>query len=132
MGGDNVGIVRLLWAAVREQDVEAVVGLTASHVDWESTAIHVGHLHGQEELRTYLAHLRAAGTLADAHPFSFEAVGESVIVSGVLNLRRHGDMVEGLQRWWVYGVEGGRVISASSHASRSDALRAARATRAAR
>jgi SnoaL-like domain len=132
MGGDNVGIVRLLWTAVREQDVEAVVGLTSADVDWESTAVHAGHLHGQEELRAYLARLRASGTLADAHPYSFEAIGDSVIVSGVLNVRRGGDVVETVQRWWVYGVTGGRVVSAASLTSRAEALRVARTTRIAR
>ena len=125
-GASNVGVVRMLWAAVREQDIDAVLSLADPTVEWEPTAVSSGRLHGDHELRTYLARLRAAGTLADAHPYSFEAVGDCVIVSGALRLRRAGDVVDTVQRWWVYEVVGGRVTAATSHGSRPDALRAAR------
>jgi limonene-1,2-epoxide hydrolase len=128
-GATNVGIVRMLWAAVREQDVDAVVSLADPGVEWEPTAVSSGRLHGVRELRTYLARLRGAGTLADAHPYSFEAVGDCVIVSGALRLRRGGDVVDTVQRWWVYEVLDGKVAAASSHASRADALREARGRR---
>jgi limonene-1,2-epoxide hydrolase len=131
-GAANVGVVRMLWAAVREQDVEAVVSLADGDVVWEPTAVHGGRLHGRSELRGYLSRLRTARTLADAHPYSFEAVGESVIVSGVLRLRREDDVVEDLHRWWVYAVGAGKVVSASSHTSRADAMRAVRAGHGAR
>jgi ketosteroid isomerase-like protein len=122
----------MLWVAVREQDVDAVVSLADGDVVWEPTALHGGRLHGRGDLRRYLSRLRAAGTLADAHPYSFEAVGDSVIVSGVLRLRRRDEGVVSLHRWWVYAVAAGKVVSASSHASRADAVRAVRAARGAR
>jgi limonene-1,2-epoxide hydrolase len=125
-GAQNVAVVRMLWTAVREQDIDAVISLADPEVDWEPTAVSAGKLHGDGELRSYLSRLRAAGTLADAHPYSFEAVGACVIVSGALRLRRGGDLVDTVQRWWVYEVVGGRVIAATSHGSRPDALRAAR------
>jgi ketosteroid isomerase-like protein len=117
----------MLWAAVREQDVEAVVSLADGDVVWEPTAVHGGRLHGRSELRGYLSRLRTAGTLADAHPYSFEAVGDSVIVSGVLRLRARDREVENLHRWWVYAVAAGKVLSATSHPSRDEAMRAVRA-----
>jgi len=64
--------------------------------------------------------------LVDAHPYSFEAVGDCVIVSGVLRVRRDDGSVEAIRRWWVYRVAGGKVAAAGSHASRGDALRDAR------
>src|SRR3954469_17320854 len=128
-GATNVGIVRMLWAAVREQDVDAVVSLADPGVEWEPTAVSSGRLHGVGELRSYLARLRGSGTLADAHPYSFEAVGDCVIVSGALRLRRGGDGGDTAQRWWVYELRDGKVAAASSHGSRADALREARGRR---
>jgi hypothetical protein len=126
---DDVGLVRAVWAAARENDVDTLVHLTAPDVDWCPTAVNGGALHGHDALRGYLDALRAAGTVVDAHPYSFEAVGECVIVSGALCLRRQDGPTELVQRWWVYRVAHGRLASAVSHASRDDACRDARAQR---
>jgi ketosteroid isomerase-like protein len=122
----NVGVVRMLWAAARENDVDALVSLTARDVEWRPTAVVAPGLRGRDALRDYLDGLRAAGRLVDAHPYLFEAVGGCVIVSGVLRVRRDDGSVEAIQRWWVYRVAGGKIAAAGSHASRGDALRDAR------
>jgi len=119
----NVGVVRLLWAAARENDVDALVSLTTRDVDWRPTAVGTSGLHGRDALRGYLDGLREVGTLVDAHPYSFEAVGACVIVSGVLRVRREDGGVEAIQRWWVYRVAGGKVTAAGSQGSRADAVR---------
>ena len=90
-----------------------------------------GSFHGRAALRGYLDDLIADGTLVAAHPYSFEAVGDCVIVSGALRLRRPDGASESIQRWWVYRVAQGRIASVVSHASRDDACRDARAQRAA-
>jgi ketosteroid isomerase-like protein len=123
----NVGVVRMLWAAARENDVDALLSLTAHDVDWRPTAVAAPGLHGRDALYDYLDDLRASGRLVDAHPYSFEAVGDCVIVSGVLHVRREDGGVEAIQRWWVYRVAGGKIAAAGSHASRVDAMRGARA-----
>ena len=84
---EDVGLVREVWGAARDNDVDTLVGLTAADVDWHPTAVVSGALHGHEALRGYLADLATAGTLVDAYPYSFEAVGDCVIVSGALSLR---------------------------------------------
>jgi ketosteroid isomerase-like protein len=124
---DNVGVVRMLWAAARENDVDTLLSLTAPDVDWRPTAVSAPVLHGRDALRDYLDGLRAAGKLIDAHPYSFEAVGDCIIVSGVLRLRREDGGVEAIQRWWVYRVTGGKIAAAGSHGSRVEAMRGARA-----
>ena len=125
--GDDVGLVRAAWVAARENDVDTLVDLTAPDVDWCPTAVNGGALHGHDALRGYLDGLRAAGTVVDAHAYSFEAVGGCVIVSGALCLRRQDGPAESVQRWWVYRVTEGRLASAASHATRDDACRDARA-----
>ena len=85
-----------------------------------------GALHGHDALRDYLADLAAAGTLVDAHPHSFEAVGDCVIVSGALSLRRADGNAQTVQRWWVYRLAQGEVAFVASHASRDDAYHDAR------
>jgi hypothetical protein len=49
-----------------------------------------GALHGHQALRDYLDRLAAMGALLDAHPYSFEVLGDCVIVSGALRVRRRG------------------------------------------
>jgi ketosteroid isomerase-like protein len=124
---DNVDVVRMLWATARKNDVDALVSLTTHNVDWRPTAVAASRLHGHDALREYLVGLRAAGRLVCAHPYSCEAVGDCVIVSGVLRLRREDGGVEATQCWWVYRVTGGKVAAAGSHDSRASALRDARA-----
>ena len=123
---EDVSLVRTVWVAARDNDVDTLVGLTAPEVDWRPTAVVSGALHGHAALRGYLADLAAAGTLVDAHPYSFEAVGDSVIVSGALRLRREDGVAQTVQRWWVYRVVHGKVASVASHASRDEACRDAR------
>jgi SnoaL-like domain len=128
---EDVGLVRALWVAARDKDVDAMIDLTAPGVDWCPTAVVSGSVHGREALRGYLEDLIASGTLVGAHPYSFEAVGDCVIVSGALRLRREDGAVEPVQRWWVYRVAHGQIASVVSHASRDDACRDARAQHAA-
>jgi ketosteroid isomerase-like protein len=123
---EDVSLVRAVWVAARENDVDTLVGLTAPDVDWRPTAVASGALHGHEALRVYLDSLATAGTLVDAHPYSFEAIGDCVIVSGALRLRREEGAAQTVQRWWVYRVVDGKVASVASHASRDDACRDAR------
>ena len=123
---EDVGLVRAVWVAARNNDVETLVALTAPDVDWRPTAVIAGALHGHDALRDYLDGLAATGTLVDAYPYSFEALGNCVIVSGALNLRRESGAIESVQRWWVYRVMDGRVASVASHASRHDACLDAR------
>ena len=124
---EDVGLVRAVWTAARDNDVETLVALTAPDVEWRPTAVAAGSLHGHDALRDYLDGLATAGTLVDAHPYSFEAVGDCVIVSGALRLKRGGGATEAVQRWWVYRVAQGRLASVASHSSRDDACRDARA-----
>jgi hypothetical protein len=123
---ENVEVVRMLWAAAGRNDVEALVSLTARDVDWRPTAVAAAGLHGRDALRDYLDGLRDVGRLVDAHPYSFEAIGECVIVSGVLRVRREDGGIDAIQRWWVYRVAGAKVAAAGSHGSRVDAVRDAR------
>jgi ketosteroid isomerase-like protein len=123
---EDVSLVRTVWMAARDNDVDTLVGLTAPDVEWRPTAVVSGALHGHDALRGYLHSLATAGTLVDAHPYSFEAVGDCVIVSGALCLRRQDGAAQTVQRWWVYRVVDGQVASVASHTSRDDACRDAR------
>jgi ketosteroid isomerase-like protein len=127
----DVEVVRTLWVAARDHDVDALVDLCAPDVDWCPTAVTTGSFHGRQALRGYLEDLAAHATLVAAHPYSFEAVGDCVIVSGALHVRRPDGAAQSVQRWWVYRVAGGLVASVVSHASRDDACRDARAPQAA-
>ena len=124
---EDVGLVRAVWAAARDNDIDALVALTTPDVDWRPTAVTAGALHGHDALRDYLEGLAAKGALVDAYPYSFEALGDCVIVSGALRLRREDGGIELVQRWWVYRLAQGQVASVASHTSRHDACVDARA-----
>jgi ketosteroid isomerase-like protein len=128
---DDVGVVRALWVAARDKDIDALVDLCAPDVDWGATAVVTGSFHGRDALRGYLEDLEANATIVTAHPYSFEAVGDCVIVSGALRVRRPDGGSESIQRWWVYRVANGLIVSVVSHTSRDDACRDARAQHAA-
>ena len=72
---EDVGLVRSVWVAARDNDVETLVALTAPDVDWRPTAVTAGALHGHDALRDYLDGLAESGALVDAYPYSFEALG---------------------------------------------------------
>jgi ketosteroid isomerase-like protein len=124
--GEDVAVVRALWVAARDKNVDALLDLCAPDVDWCPTAVVTGSFHGREALRGYLEDLTANATLVAAHPYSFEAVGDCVVVSGALRVRRPDGGGESVQRWWVYRVANGLIASVVSHASRDDACRDAR------
>ena len=124
---EDVGLVRAVWVAARDNDIDTLVALTAPDVDWRPTAVTAGALHGRDALRNYLEGLAATGALVDAYPYSFEALGDCVIVSGALRLRREDGGIELVQRWWVYRLAQGQVASVASHTSRHDACLDARA-----
>lgn len=63
----NVGVVRMVWAAASENDVDALPSLTTHDVDWRPTAVAAPGLRGRAALRGYLDRLRAVGRLVDAH-----------------------------------------------------------------
>jgi ketosteroid isomerase-like protein len=128
---EDVAVVRALWVAARDKDVDALLDLCAPDVDWCPTAVVTGSFHGREALRGYLEDLAANATLVAAHPYSFEAVGDCVVVSGALRVRRPDGDGESVQRWWVYRVANGLIASVVSHASRDDACRDARSQHAA-
>jgi ketosteroid isomerase-like protein len=123
---EDVGLVRAVWVAARDNDVDSLVALTAPNVDWRPTAVTSGALHGHDALRGYLDGLAATGAVVDAYPYSFEVLGDCVIVSGALRLRRQDGAVESVRRWWVYRVTDGQVASVASHTSRHDACLDAR------
>ena len=57
---EDVGLVRSVWVAARDNDVETLVALTAPDVDWRPTAVTAGALHGHDALRDYLDGLAEA------------------------------------------------------------------------
>ena len=50
----DVGVVRMLWAAARENDVDTLVSLTADDVEWRPTAVAAPGLRGRAAIRHYL------------------------------------------------------------------------------
>jgi ketosteroid isomerase-like protein len=80
-------------------------------------------LRGPEELRAFHAERGRLGERLEPTVYEIEDHGDCVVVTGALRVTRHGRLTES-QLAWVYVFEDGRLRSASSYATRADALRA--------
>ena len=82
-------------------------------------------LYGREQVSAYLDRLEERGVRLRPRSFSFDALGDQVVVSGGLRTTGPRGLVD-RQVAWLYGVRAGRVASVESFGSRAEALRAAR------
>lgn len=120
---DRIVIVRALWDAVRDRDIDAGMALIHDDVEWFPLMGEGGPLRGTEALRQHFERLAGAGLVTDAYPLDFEDVGDGrVLVSGALRVRRPDHWLETLQRWFVYVIADGRVRRAEACGSREEAL----------
>ena len=87
---------------------------------------HVGGgrvLRGPDELRAFYAERGRLGERTEPTIYDIEAHGDCVVLTGALRVMSRGRLTES-QLAWVYTFRDGRLRSATSYATRADALRA--------
>ncbi len=80
-------------------------------------------LRGPDEVRAFYAERARLGERMESTVYDIEAHGDCVVLTGALRITRRGRLTES-QLAWVYAFRDGRLRSATSYATRADALRA--------
>jgi len=119
---ENVKFVRSLWAAIGRGGLEAALELTAPEVEWRPHAAG-GRVLTSEQLLHFFRDFQGERQLLEARPYSFHARGDLVLASRRFRLRGRDSMSE-FQIHFVYEFEEGRLLRATTFASRGEALTA--------
>jgi ketosteroid isomerase-like protein len=114
--------VKALWAAWDARGPEGVLDFVHPDTEWIPQDGQV--VRGREEMEAYLADLRERRIQLEPRPYSFEPVGDCVIVAGGLRTRTPNGLSD-VQRHWLYRVEHGRLVHIETLSSRDEALKRA-------
>jgi ketosteroid isomerase-like protein len=128
VGGDDVSVVKTVFAAFAERDLDRVIEVI--HPEFEFTTVtsdYAGRTEpyrGHEGMREYFRDVARVWDDLRLKPRVFREVGDVVLVTGRVNARSPARIVEG-STGWIFRVEDGRVIYGRVYASAADAERAA-------
>jgi anti-anti-sigma regulatory factor/ketosteroid isomerase-like protein len=116
-------IVQELWCAWRQGGVEAVIAVTDDDVEWTPWEGGGDTFIGHEGLRRFSRDVDARRPIASV-VHHFVGLGDAVLVSGTSRPMLDGEGPP-RQALWLYELENGRLVRATSHADRASALAAA-------
>jgi ketosteroid isomerase-like protein len=127
VGGDDVAVVKAVFAAFAERDVERVLDLIDPEVEFTAvTADLAGRTEpyrGREGIREYFRDIALVWDDIRLTPREFREVGDSILVTGRVSARSPARIVEG-STGWVFRLRDGRVVYGRVYASAEDAERA--------
>jgi hypothetical protein len=113
-------VVRGMWATYREAGLEGALPLL--HPQVEFVAVDGTTYAGHDGVRNFFAAFEAQGQTFEASPYSFEGVGDAVLVAGYRRIRS-ADGTSGAYLYFVHVVDDdGLVTRLSAHATREAAL----------
>jgi ketosteroid isomerase-like protein len=122
-----VAVVKAVFAAFAERDVEGVLELTDPDVEFSAvTADLAGRTEpyrGHDGIREYFRDVALVWEELRLTPRDFREVGESIVVTGRVSARSAARVVDG-STGWVWRVRDGRVVYGRVYASAADAERA--------
>jgi ketosteroid isomerase-like protein len=116
----QVRLVRRIWEAVDESGLEAALQLTDPHMEWMPHAAG-GRVLTSRELLDFFDEFQGERHMMQARLYSVHAEGDAVLASGSFRLKGGGGIAE-FQIHIVYEFEQGRLVRASTYATRADAL----------
>ena len=115
--------VEAMWSAYSGGGLDAFLAQCDADVEWRPHGAGDRVLHGSDELRAFFARQHALGERREPTIYAIEQHGETVLLTGALRIVRRGQLIES-QLAWVYRFADGRLCSATSYATRAEALRA--------
>ena len=126
----NVGLVRRLYEAFAERDLEGMMAVTSPDLEWfpPQTASMVERTEpyrGHEGLRTYFADVDRVWLQLDIIPREFRDLGDRVLVLGRVYGRGEGGYISDSPAGWLWRVEDGAITWGRVYLSRAEALQAA-------
>jgi ketosteroid isomerase-like protein len=126
--GADVSVVKAVFAAFAERDVEGVLELIDPEVEFTpATADFAGRTEpyrGHEGIREYFRDVALVWDDLRLTPREFREVGNSILVTGRVSARSSARIVDG-STGWVFRVRDGRAVYGRVYASAGDAERAA-------
>jgi ketosteroid isomerase-like protein len=122
---DKVAVVRRLWEAFAEGGVDAVLEVCDPDVEWSLYGTSGEVVRGHEGLRRYMNEVAAHGDQIDADAYTYDLVGDAVVVSGHVRRRSLRGMTD-TQLHWVYRFRHDRLVRVDAYQTREEAVRAAR------
>jgi ketosteroid isomerase-like protein len=128
VAGADVSVVKAVFAAFAERDVERVLELI--HPEFEFTTLtsdYAGRTEpyrGHEGIRQYFRDVSQVWDDLRLTPRDFREVGGDILVTGRVNARSAARIVDG-STGWVWRVRDGRVVYGRVYPSAADAERAA-------
>jgi ketosteroid isomerase-like protein len=128
VAGDDVSVVRAVFAAFAERDVERVLELIDPEIEFTPvTADFAGRTapyRGYEGIREYFRDVALVWDHIRLTPHDFREVGGRILVTGRVSARSPARIVDG-STGWVWRVRNGRVVYGRVYASAADAEEAA-------
>ena len=117
MDSPNLRTVKGFWDMLESDGLLASMELVFEHCHEDvEFRPYVGGgrvFHGIEDVREFVRQQLAEGATLHASPWSFEEVGDDVVVSGSIRVQRSGSIADAQVRW-TYAFRDGRVASVSS------------------
>jgi ketosteroid isomerase-like protein len=127
VGRSDVDVVKAVFAAFAERDLERVLELCASEVEFIAvTSDYAGRTEpyrGHDGIRQYFRDVAEVWDELRLTPTDYRVVGDQVLVTGRVSARSPARVVSG-STGWVWRVRGGRVVQGHVYASAEDAIAA--------
>ena len=127
MAGDDVAVVKAVFAAFAERDFERVLDLVDPEFEFTTVtsdyAGRTGPYRGHDGMREYFRDVALVWDDLRLTPHEFREVGDTILVTGRVNARSPARIVDG-STGWVWRVRDGRVVYGRVYASAADAEQA--------
>jgi ketosteroid isomerase-like protein len=127
VAGEDVQVVKAVFAAFAERDVERVLELMHPEVEFTTvTSDYAGRTEpyrGHEGIRQYFRDVALVWDDLRLTPREFREVGDCILVTGRVSARSMARIVDG-STGWVWRVRDGRVVYGRVYASAGDAEQA--------
>ena len=126
---DNIELVRKSFEAMRAWDVDALLRLYDTEVEYlplTGTLVESGGYRGHEGVRAYFAEARELWEVMEPEGDDFRDVGECVVVAGRCRVRGRASGAESHPTCaWVIHLRAGTIVSHRTCATHEEALRVA-------
>jgi ketosteroid isomerase-like protein len=127
VAGDDVAVVKAVFAAFAERDFERVLDLVDPDFEFTTvTSDYAGRTEpyrGHDGMREYFRDVALVWDDLRLTPREFREIGGSVVVTGRVNARSAARIVDG-STGWVFRLRDGRVVYGRVYASAGDAEQA--------
>ena len=128
MSQENVELVRRSFEAIRQWDVDGLLGLYDEDVHFlplTGTRVESGGYHGHAGVREYFDEVAEVWEHVRPYGDDFQATGSEVVVLGGCAVRGRGSGAEtDTPMAWVVTVRGGRITSHCGYRTSEEALEA--------